>query len=366
MSNNYSTTSGMPTPVSPGPTYGQASSHIVGARSPDPYSAAPASGNSHYYVTEPTSPHWVSPMPSLGNPFSFDSSYCASPVSPNTGTRERYDVADEHVRECQSNVYSKREHDASDRALMLLQETVGVDVTSTAAPAGLEEKKYDECDYDVMSDPGHYQKSTTTVKKNDSIPLSKDDSNDVTCMKNGFDVVRERGANLKALALLEQTVGHDISDVAKATSVYLYQPTLAPAEDSALLRRQLIQKYKAKKEAEKRAEGQKMLQADAEFESNHSVSNGPAALSEEERSSKYIRAKMIAEYKAKKKLHKIVGSQVSAQEALAQSTRVPTKRDGDHEVETFGELKCEADVERENNAMKRALRLLDERPGLMA
>jgi hypothetical protein len=463
MSYNTSTAFCMPPPVSPIPSYGQASSRVVGGRT-DQYNAAPVNGN------PPTSPHWVSPTQSLGNPFSFDSAYShssyvsgyASPLSPHqypsalnypdekhmetareNASRSAHDIANEDVRDYKSNVHVERENGASDKALMLLQETVGVDVVCTAGPIESLERNPGELDYDVMSDPGQYQKSSTNARNRTS-PPSKDDSNDAKCFKNGFDVVRERGANLKALALLEQTVGYDISDVAKSTSIYLHKPTLTAAEESYNIRQKLKADYKAKKRAEKEFEEQKMLKEEELFEANNS--NGKADFSEEETSSKHVRAKMvaefrakkklekyaggaresipespctrtytiehpispeeetitkpsvdteinhsgrsaivatvpdeeltskqlrakiIAEYKAKKKLDKTVGYKVADKESLAETSRVPKSGDGSNtnDPETIAGMKCDIDIERENIAMKKALQLLNDRPGLMA
>ena len=471
MSYNNSTTFCRPPPVSPIASYDQASSQNAGGRSTDQYSAAPVNGNSYHFVSDPpTSPHWVSPTPSLGNPFSFDSAFShssylsgyASPVSPNrypaalnlpderpketehgTVGRSVYDVANEDIRDYKSNEHLNREHGASNKALMLLQETVGIDVVSSVVPIEFSERNSDNLDYDVMSDPGQYQKTSPEIR-NDTRSPAKDDSNDAKCFKNGFDVVRERGANLKALALLEQTVGYDISDVAKATSVYLHKPTLTVAEESYSVRQQLKAEYKAKKRAEKQIEEQKMLKEDELFEANQCVSNGPvfseeetsskhlrakmlaefkakkklekyaggarvsspeppcnqsstteypippeaeiimkpyaeaeilsngrtstvATVPDEDLSSKQIRAKIIAEYKAKKKLDKTVGYKVAENESLAETSRVPTKCDSNtHDPETIAGMKCEIDIERENMAKKRALQLLNDRPGLMA
>jgi hypothetical protein len=423
---------------------------------------APVNSHSYHTASNPsTSPHWVSPTPSLGNPFSFDSTYShtsyvsryASPQSPyqypdalnHPDLRHKDTAHDRVARSTNNDTHVKRGNGASDKALLLLQETVGVDVVCTAAPIDIDERNPNEFDYDVMSDPGQYQKSSTTAPNN-SNPSSKDDSIDTKCSKNGFDVVRERGANLKALALLEQTVGYDISDVAKATSIYMHKPTLkTAAEESYSVRQQLKAQYKAKKRAEKELEEQQKLEEEERFEArNGVVSSSNAVLSSEDTSSKQIRAKMIAEhkakkklekyagrasessrtltditdraiectiaseaettekpievpkinhsarstiiatvpdeelnskqirakmvaeYKAKKKLDKTVGYSVTEKESLAETSRVVLKCSSANDPETITGMKCDIDIERENIAKKKALLLLNDRPGLMA
>jgi hypothetical protein len=95
-------------------------------------------------------------------------------------------------------------------------------------------------------------------------------------------------------------------------------------------------------------------------------STSVAVVPDEELSSKQIRAKIIAEYKAKKKLDKTVGYKMVEKETLAESSRIPTKCDSDYDAETIAGMKCEIDIERENIARKKALQLLNDRPGLMA
>ena len=224
---------------------------------------------------------------------------------------------------------------------------------------------------------------------------------------------------------------------------------MTSVEESYNVRQQLKAEYRAKKRAEQKIEEQRMLKEEELFEANNSIGSCKAVFSEEETSSKHIRAKMLAEFKAKKKLEKYVGGawesspeplcthartiehtvspeaetmmktneeaeiyhngrstteatvatvaneelsskqirakviaeykakkkldktcgyKVAEKESLAETSRVPKNCDNGctNDPETISGMKCDVDIEREYIAKKKALQLLNDRPGLMA
>ena len=196
------------------------------------------------------------------------------------------------AKQCLKHYYSKKQ--ANLRANELLNETVGGDVQSSAifSPSNL---------------PG------------DTVP---DDSNDVieSMKKNKGtkDKLLERNANIRALALLHETVGKGIS----AEALMASNPVPKKAS-SADLRRAMVERYKEKQKAQAAAAAAKTTVG------QHSVNT------------KQVREEPLG------------------QEKLAESSRKIVKKDNNlRDPETIAGMKCEFEIEREERAKDRALRMM--------
>ena len=188
--------------------------------------------------------------------------------------------------------YSKTQ--ANLRANELLNETVGSDVQSSAifSPSNLPgDTVYDDSD-DVIE----------SMKKN----------------KRTKDKLLERNANIRALALLHETVGKGIN----AEALMASNP-LPKKASSAELRRAMVERYKEKQRAE-----------------------AVAAKTTVEQQQHYVKTKQVQEVPI-------------GQEMLAESSRKVIKKENNpRDPETIAGMKCDLEIEREERAKDRALRMM--------
>ena len=182
---------------------------------------------------------------------------------------------------------------ASERALDLLSATVGVDVKASAtfAPSNL------------PGDVVNTQEVDESVKDH----------------KRSLDRLREREANIRALSLLDATVGAGVNAEARLAS----NPQPKPALNA---RQAAIKNYEEKQ----RIKAQMKAKLKADLEKN-----------------------------AKKTPHSYLAARYNSKESLAESSRKITKTAEDvRDPETVAGMKCQMDIEREERAKKRALQMM--------
>jgi hypothetical protein len=201
-------------------------------------------------------------------------------------------------------------------------------------------------------------------------PMPRDETENIRAYKSKVQSARERGANTKALMLLQETAGYDV----KCTAVLVDKlectvESLSEHVDEGAMRKSSIRSTVQESDAalQRKIDGEVDDESAAELISNDSPILTPRQEAEE---SKLIRKKLIAMYKLKKatekelKLHE----QKTEREDMAESTRKIQRNTGEDldSTETIAAMKCSVDIERENFAKKKALQLLNDRPGCLA
>jgi len=262
---------------------------------------------------------------------------------PSPGFSESSDDMYSHGDET-SQRKSIRECRANTRALSLLDSTAGSDVRVRALSAPhVSAREQSMPNYhsrtqasqralDLLNTTcgGDVKASATFLPSNlpgDAVDTREVDES-VKDHKGSMDKVRERGANIRALALLDATVGCDVSAAARMASDPLPKSsTMTKQQHSAILREAAIVKYKEKKrmQANLRASGKPVSKP----------APAPAPVVKQD------------------------------QEALAESSRKIAKAAEDfRDPETVAGMKGQLDVEREERAKKRALQIM--KYGMMA
>jgi hypothetical protein len=237
------------------------------------------------------------------------STNCSEENKQNMGraaARLTRDEPAEGVHTYKSNKHSKRECSASTKALMLLQETAGYDVKCTAVP--MDRKTTD-------FEPPFTKDTHSAVQKRTQ--------NEEVNIVDG--TISKRGANMRIVAPLEATAGREASVLVKAVRVSQEKPALT-------VRQAAQQSYQLRKKS-------------------NAADRGKTTAANE------IESILIPRLVVKVE-----------KEALAESTRAPRVKTGDdlRDPNTVEGMKCSGDIERENLAKKKALQLLNERPGCLA
>lgn len=206
-------------------------------------------------------------------------------------------TAEQHQR--LKHYHSKKQ--ANLRANMLLNETVGGDVKATAVSIPSNVVPGDDAAH------GDTQGVSETVKD----------------LKRSKDKYKERGANMRALALLHETVGNEVNAEARMASNPIHKK-----QSSKALRQALIDKYK--KEQKAKAKAPEM----------------PTPEPKPNVAQQFVIARPTVE-------------PPEGQEQLAESSRKFVKAaENFRDPETVAGMKCDLEIEREERAKSRALRMM--------
>lgn len=187
------------------------------------------------------------------------------------------------------------------------------------------------------------------------------DNANVNSCKSEQDVARERGANMRALALLETTVGRDVKNVTRAVSLNksineFKSETETYRERGANMRALALLEDTAGKDVSALAKATSLPKAKAALTTRQA-----AQLQYDNK----IRRK--ADMKAKAKLDsETYGKRVPmlvakvGKEAMAESSRKPRDKTAEdiRDPDTVAGMKCQMDIELEKLAMRKALELL--------
>jgi len=201
------------------------------------------------------------------------------------------------VRQRLKHFHSKKQ--ANLRANELLNETVGGDVKARATVV-------------VPSE----QAVEASIEEDEAASGVQESVKDI---KGSRDKFMERGANMRALALLHETVGGDVSAAAHMAS-----NPVPERKSSAAIRREAIERY---------AEKQRAMKAEK------------AALKPKPDGARF--------------LPQPVAPVLNDQEKLAESSRKPIQAEGEYrDPETIAGMKCDIEIAREERAKKRALQMM--------
>ena len=232
---------------------------------------------------------------------------------------------------------SVRESRANTRALSLLDSTAGSDVRVRALsaphvsareqsmPNYHSRRQANQRALDLLNATcgGDVEASATFLPSNlpGDVVDTREVDESVKDHKGSMDKVRERNANIRSLALLDATVGCDVSAAARMASDPLPKSsTMTKQQHSVIVREAAIVKYKEKKRMQ------------AKLRASGKPASNPAPV-----------APVVKQ----------------DQEALAESSRKIAKAAEDfRDPETVAGMKGQLDVEREERAKKRALQIM--------
>jgi hypothetical protein len=217
---------------------------------------------------------------------------------------------------------------------------------------------------------------TESTGYSDEEEYSEDDKQEnIRHYKKEIDHLRERGASIRAMRLMEATVVGETASTAKPNHPHgstnnkhsvvvcsggLMKESSATTQTKKVSSRQIrqaaIERYEKKKAEEKALKKMEQLlpKTKAQELAEAERKRKEIELLEKERAEKSKAKAKKAELKAVTKLQQLVPQQ--APEALATSTR---KKKGPAPKDTLASMKCQMDIDRENAAKKKALFLLN-------
>jgi vacuolar-type H+-ATPase subunit F/Vma7 len=217
------------------------------------------------------------------------------------------------------------------------------------------------------------------------LSYSDEEADDINKFKNEIDATRERRAITRALALLDDTAGSEVSLLARATSTPKPKPVLTTRQAATkryeemqpVLTAHQVRQAAIKRYEERRAIARALVLLDdtagrevSELARATSMPKPKPAITTRQAATKRYEERQLlkAQIHAKLKEDRATYGKptptlvvIPGKETMAESTRRPRAKTAEdvRDPETVAGMKCQMDIEREKKAQKKALQLLN-------